>query len=100
MLHDVLIGKSKHQTATPRRAAGQTLRDMTAHTVNQSYRVFQPHSPEVALATQMNKLFSKRCQKFSLFATTCVDFFSVFLFFFQYDYAYYVYSSNVVDEYR
>ena len=48
MLHDVVVGKSKHQTATPRRAARQTLRDMTAHTVNQSFAEFQMHSPEVA----------------------------------------------------
>ena len=50
MLHDVLVGKTKHQTATPRRAVRQTLHDMSTHTVNVAglHYKLQLHSPEVA----------------------------------------------------
>ena len=47
MLYDVLVGKTKHQTATPRRAARHTLRDMTSHSVN-IITELQLHSPEGA----------------------------------------------------
>ena len=59
MLHDVLVGKTKHQTATPRRAARQTLRDMTTHTV--SIAELQLHSPEDASQTTTRCLSVSWC---------------------------------------